>query len=291
MVFNNTFIGKVGNVNTPTSQSSDDVTEIESIAPGETFEHDGPVLVKKTIGKGAIVKIKNGGITVQGSVDDDVKITVKDTSTSDSITISGANSIISGNNMVIINGTIISGNNVQVNNSFSNAAENDQIPRGITLHEQVGDNVTLVSDKDIELKKDAGATLKAESDRGFESLSLGDNSSVQAQRDIIIDGKAGENTQLTSGRSIEVGLMLSGSSANAGRNFEAECVENSTINAGRNAEISKIMGTSYVNAGRNVESDQADETASISAGRKKEIGSVSAPTPKSGKKQNPGFIY
>jgi hypothetical protein len=297
MVFNNTFNGPVGNVNTQTSPSDDKVTEIDSIAAGKVFEHDGSVLIKKAIGQGAIVKIKNGGITVQGSVDDGVKIKVENSGTSNNITISGSNSVTFGNNsggnLVIVNGSIISGGNVQVNNSFSNAAKNEAVPLGITLDGPVGDNVTLVSDTDIKLRKDAGSTLQAKSGRDFESQSLGDNSYVEAQRDVEVEGEAGNNTQLTAARDIEVEKSSSGSINNAARDFEAESIENATINAGRDAEIDKILGASFVNAGRDVEADYADESASVSAGRKKDISSVGNRNAKkpTQQKSKPGFIF
>ena len=65
------------------------------IAAGEKFEYDGSIEVD-SVGQGATVTIKNGGLRVKGNVDDGANITVRGQTLSNNFTISsngGGNSI------------------------------------------------------------------------------------------------------------------------------------------------------------------------------------------------------
>ncbi len=224
---------------------------IDCIAAGETFEHDGPVIVAQSIGAGATVKIKNGGLCVNGTVGDNARIKTEGSSGANiNVNISG--------NVIITNGAIVNVNGKTIVGGFTqSSAKSAEAAQGITLNGPVGESVTCVSSVDVKLKQIPGENFGAQANRDVELPALSQGGIIEASRDAEIDGDIADGCRITAARDIEAG-----------------CVNNSTLNAGRDIDCGEANGQSTLSAGRDIKVRTADQTVQINAGRKVKIGQL-----------------
>jgi len=222
-----------------------DVKVIDSIAAGETFEHDGPVQVTNSIGAGATVRIKNGGLHVQGDIEDNCNVKVDiGSSSSSNVVISGNSISISGD----FSGVSINGNSVTTGG-------NDDI-NGIQVDGVVGDDVSLVSNHNIDIES-AGKNLQADAGHNFTS------------------GNIGENSEVESGHNLTAGYLENGADLDSGHNLTiSQLNHSSTARSGHSMTCGYIGQDCRVRAGHKLTAAEAHVTAKVKAGHKKKIGNT-----------------
>jgi hypothetical protein len=131
---------------------------IEKLEDSEYFEYKGDVHVTGNIGKNVTVKITDGSLTVDGSIDDDSEVTLESKQQNNIIVSSGvffSSSVVSvgGSSGKDINVKGNVGNNVSFNSHSSSYTVEGSVGNGSTFKTHngeittgiVGENVTFVS--------------------------------------------------------------------------------------------------------------------------------------------------
>lgn len=249
------------------SQEKAEILEIEAIADGEIFEHEGPVLVKGDIGEGAKVTVKKGGLKVLGGVHDDVEIKVEGSSNTTNVNVGNNSVTVSGSSVVISNGSF---NNISVNGDFSSSAGDDTLT-GIIIEKYVGNDVKLDSSASITVNGAVGENLNAKASQDFNAERVDERAVINAGRDIEIDGFVANRSNLNAGRDAEIKLaeniILS-----TGRDVEITTAEGiCQVSAGRDLEIAEAMGNGIYSAGRDAEIEKASADVTVNAGRRKDV--------------------
>ncbi|TAL37725.1 MAG: hypothetical protein EPN97_04830 [Alphaproteobacteria bacterium] len=238
------------------------------IADGESFSHKGSVELNGNIGKGAVIDIKDGGIHVKGAVADNASITAKGGSGMSGISVSGGSVVIRGSisGVTIVNGRVISGGGATQDSGLS----------GIIIEKTTGSGVTLETDGAIELKANAGDSLRAKADG---SITLSDTGAkLKANSGGSLEaGNIGPNSKVSSGGSLHIEELGHQSGANAGGSVHIEKIGNDcNVNAGGSAHVERIGRDSSLNAGGSAKVSVAHTEATISAGGSKKVSRTSA---------------
>lgn len=245
------------------------------IAAGETFEYDGSIEVE-SIGKGATVNIKNGGIRVKGDVDDGATITVRGQSLSNHFTMSsnGGSMTISnisvGRNVTIINGVVVSGDMQQ-----QGMAPQNELSGRLIIDGKTGDNVTLKSNGSINFQH-AGNVLTADGDGTIEFKTAGKEFIGNAGGTIKAQ-YIGSRSEAKAGGTVDIGEIGDGAEVKAGGMAQIGiaglgCV----VKAGGMANVAKAGKNTHVKAGGMANVSLAHTSAIVKAGGMTNVGSRSS---------------
>jgi len=197
--------------------SKPDVSVVDSIAASSTYENDGPVEVMNNVGEGATVKIKNGGIKINGDVEDGAKIEAW-----------------------------AKGGVLRLVKKFLSAGPGGS--NGIETEGRTGNDVTLVSDHNIRINN-AGDDLKVKAELTVEAGNLGRNAHVEAGHNIDV-GDVGDNSRLSSGHNLNAATIGKQSSVTTGHSLQATSVdEDCSINSGHTINVGTAHASASLMAG------------------------------------------
>ncbi len=244
------------------------------IAPGEVFKHTGSVDLQGSIGAGARVEITDGGLKVSGNVGDDANVSANGGSsggntnvtirqTGNSISITTVSGTVRGNmtGVVIRNGQIIAGGGSD-GGGYS----------GIEVAGTTGSRVTYQTDGALELKGDAGDSLRAKADGSIEVSNTGNDFKANAGGSLHA-GSTGTRAKLNSGGSLHVEELGPNSSANSGGSSHIEKVATDCmVSAGGSGHYGSIGRDSSVNTGGSLKAQSAHTDATLSSGGSQKIG-------------------
>lgn len=238
------------------------------IAPGEVFEHTGPLVLNGHVGAGARVAVKKGGLEINGDVADRADIHVEVENQSVSVgNIVGRSSVSIINGVVIVDGKVVSG-----------AGNQGDGPKNLKIAGVTGAHVTLFCSNAIEIC-DAGPGLNARAGNAFEAGNLGENARIGAGNALAFDTAAG-GSALEAGNGLTGQRLGHGSSARAGNTIKInEIADSCQIHAGNGVQAGSIGAAACVHAGNSVRAETADRSARLTAGNKVRVENYTGPKP------------
>lgn len=212
-----------------------------------------------SVGKGAIVNIKNGGLRVKGDVDDGANITVRGQTLSNNFTMSSNGNSVTisnisvGRNVTMINGVVVSGNMQQ-----QGMAPQNELSGRLIIDGKTGDNVTLKSNGSINIQH-AGSSLTVDADGTVElktarnnftgdagsmlkAQSIGARSIAKAGGTVDI-GEIGNETEVKAGGMAQIGITGTGCVVKAGGMANvAKAGKDTRVKAGGMANVGNKSG-------------------------------------------------
>lgn len=227
-----------------------------------THEFRGDVVVKGNIADGANVRVRDGGLRVEGDVGNNVSIDQRDgakfsfSSSKDGVcftSVSGGGTFIGS-----VHGNMtISGNKIIVD--------------GVDVTQTLKDKQGELGLSGVEIQGKSGNDVQVRSTEGISANGFGDRADLDAQGSIR-SGEVGEQSRLGADGSIRSKDVGKGSQLSAGGSIAASNVrESSNLRAGGSASVARAESGTVLSAGGSVSAGELGSNAQAHAG-----GSVTA---------------